>query len=75
MPLYHLYHLNAFSGHIDRAEDFHAFDNVEAIHRLQSGPRLSNMELWCEGRKISRFDAAPHVFQIFQLETLESDKA
>lgn len=68
MPLYHLYHMHAFNGHIETSEDFHASDDVEAVHQIQSRPRTSSLELWSEGRKISRFDAGPNVFQVFQMQ-------
>lgn len=68
MPLYHLYHMHPFSGHIEATEDFHASDDVEAVHRAQRRARKANMELWSEGRKVSRFDADPNVFQVFQTE-------
>lgn len=68
MPLYRLYHLNDFSGHIDRDEEFHASDDVEAIHRVQARPRLANMELWSGGRKVSRFDAVSNVTQGLRAE-------
>lgn len=72
MPLYHLYHLNAYSGHIDQSDGFHASDDVEAIHQVQGRRRRSNMELWSEGRKISRFETAPNVFELYQMEARQA---
>lgn len=66
MPAYRLYRLNRHSGHIDQAEDFHASDDVEAIHRVQARdghPETVAMELWQGGRKVRRFDALPDVFR------------
>ena len=68
MPSYGLSYLNEFTGHIDRAEEFHASDDVEAIHQIQAGPRRSDMELWCAARKICRFEATPNLFQALQVE-------
>ena len=59
MPAYRLYHLDRFSGHIERAETLHAADDVAAIHRIQLRQSPEPMELWCGGRKISRFDGVP----------------
>lgn len=63
MPLFKLYHLDPFTGHIDRAEELHASDSVEAIHSLQNRERPNPVELWVEGRKICHLEpmgAAPH---------------
>jgi hypothetical protein len=64
--------MNAHSGHIDRSDDFHASDDVEAIHQVRGRPCTSNMELWSEGRKISRFEAGPDVFELYQLEARQA---
>lgn len=63
MPYYRLYSLNAHSGHIDKAEEFHASDDVEAIMIVQGREREASMELWQESRKVRRFDASPNMFQ------------
>ena len=59
MPEYRLYHLDRFSGHIERAETLHAADDVAAIHRIQLRQSPEPMELWCGARKVSRFDGTP----------------
>lgn len=63
MPHYRLYRLNAHSGHIDRAEEFHAADDDLAIAHVQEMDRNSNLELWQEGRKVRRFDAPANLIQ------------
>ena len=59
MPDYRLYRLNPNSGHIDGVEEFHSGDDVEAILLVQNRSRRVPVELWCGGRKVTRFDAAP----------------
>jgi hypothetical protein len=59
MPHYRLYFLDPYSGHIERAEDLHAADDVGAIHRIQLRGSPEPMELWCGARKVSRFDGVP----------------
>lgn len=59
MPDYRLYFLDRQSGHIERAETLNAADDVAAIHRIQLRGSPEPMELWCGGRKVSRFDGVP----------------
>lgn len=59
MPWYRLYHLHKHSGHIDRAEDVHAADDVSAIHELQHRVRDHPLELWLGRRKVVHLDAVP----------------
>jgi hypothetical protein len=59
MPDYRLYFLDRFSGHIEGAENFHAADDVAAIHRIQLRGSPEPMELWSGARKVSRFDGVP----------------
>jgi hypothetical protein len=61
MPYYRLYFLNPHSGHIDDAEDFHSCDDVEAICLVNQRKEAVPTELWCGGRKVSRFDALPEM--------------
>jgi hypothetical protein len=63
MPNYLLYYMNPVSGHIDRQELLHAGDDVAAVHMLQSRPFDVPVELWREGRKISRQDGPPSPFR------------
>jgi hypothetical protein len=63
MPNYRLYFLSEFSGHIDRAEDLFAPDDVSAICAVQERDVVAPMELWCGSRKVSRFDAKPLIWQ------------
>ena len=63
MPYYQLYFMNPVSGHIDRQETLHAGDDVAAVHLLQGRPGNVPVELWRDGRKISRQDGAPNPFR------------
>jgi len=56
MPSYRLYHMDPFTGHIDRTEELHAADDVAAIHGLQQQDEEHPRELWRGGRKVARFD-------------------
>ena len=62
MPNYLLYYLNPVSGHIDRRETLHAGDDVAAVHALQGRRFPVPVELWRDGRKISRQDGPPSPF-------------
>jgi hypothetical protein len=61
MPYYRLYFLNPHTGHIERAEDFHSADDVEAICLVNQRSDPVPTELWCGGRKVSRFDVRPEM--------------
>jgi len=63
MPNYLLYFMNPVSGHIDRRETLHAGDDVSAVHVLQGLNHDAPVELWRDGRKISRQDGAPSPFR------------
>ena len=59
MAWYRLYFLNSKSDRIERLAELAAADDDEAI-RLAAGQHGSDpMELWCEGRKICRFESGP----------------
>jgi hypothetical protein len=55
--------MNPVSGHIDRQELLHAGDDVAAVHMLQSRAFAVPVELWREGRKISRQDGPASPFR------------
>jgi hypothetical protein len=59
VPDYRLYFLDPHTGHIDRVEEFHSSDDVEAVCLVGQRTAAVPMELWCGGRKVSRFDAVP----------------
>jgi hypothetical protein len=59
MPSYLLYHMDPFSGHIERTEELHASDDVAAVHGLQRSEADHPRELWRSGRKVARIDALP----------------
>jgi hypothetical protein len=61
MPNYRLYHLDRHTGHIVRADEMFAADDVAAIHELQLRQSDHPLELWREGRKVVRLDALPEV--------------
>jgi len=61
MPNYLLYYMNPISGHIDRRETLHAGDDVAAVHMLQGRHYDVPVELWRDGRKISRQDGPPNI--------------
>ncbi len=56
MPTYRIYFMNSFSGHIMHFQEFEAPDDDAATKicedELSGGP----FELWCNRRKIRRFD-------------------
>ena len=59
MPDYRLYLLDPHSGHINGVEEFHSADDIEAICLSSQREREVPSELWCGGRKITRFDSPP----------------
>ena len=59
MPWYRLYRLDPHTGHIDRAEDLFAANDVAAAHELQQRQSIQPLELWRGGRKVVRLDAVP----------------
>lgn len=59
MPHYRLYHLDPHTGHINKAEDVFAADDVAAIHDLQLQQCDHPRELWQQKRKVARLDATP----------------
>jgi hypothetical protein len=63
MPNYLLYYMNPVSGHIDGQETLHAGDDVAAVHMLQGRDFDVPVELWRDGRKISRQDGPPNPFR------------
>ena len=59
MPSYLLYHMDSYTGHIERTEQIHASDDVAAVHALQQQEEDHPRELWRAGRKVARIDALP----------------
>ena len=57
MPYYRLYHLDPHTGHINRADELFAADDVAAMHDLQQRQSGHPLELWERGRKVGRIDA------------------
>lgn len=68
MPHYLLYYMNPISGHIDRRETLHAGDDVAAVHMLQNRYFEVPVELWRDGRKVSRQDGPPGPLRDYLLE-------
>lgn len=61
MPYYRFYYMNQSSGHIERFEEFETPDDVEAVRTVSPSAGEQPLELWCENRKIQRFEATPLV--------------
>jgi hypothetical protein len=59
MPYYRLYHLDAHTGHIYRADEIFASDDVAAKYDLQQRQCDHPLELWDRGRKVGRVDGLP----------------
>ncbi len=57
MANYNLYFMNVVTGHIDRVHDFEAADHSAAVKLARTEQSPQPMELWCEHRKIQRFEA------------------
>jgi len=57
MPYYRLYHLDPHTGHINRADELFAADDVAAMYDLQQRQSAHPLELWERGRKVGRIDA------------------
>lgn len=64
MSYYRLYFMNTFNGHIERFEEVESEQDVDAVaHALdQQGPLA--MELWCQHRKVARFEAVDLASQL-----------
>ena len=57
MSYYRLYFLHTFSGHIERFQEMEAERDEEAIERALDQQGSLAMELWCQHRKVARFEA------------------
>ncbi len=60
MAHYRLYHLNRFSGHIDRTEMIEAEDDFRAFDIVKARDRDVTVELWQENRKVMRLEGPTH---------------
>ncbi|MDQ8756825.1 hypothetical protein RCO27_11360 [Sphingosinicella sp. LHD-64] len=58
--------MDPHSGHIDRIDQLYAGDDVEAISLARQTKRKVPVEVWRDGRKIVRIDAAPGVWARYQ---------
>jgi hypothetical protein len=58
MPYYRLYYLNRGSGHIDRAEEIDAADDVRAVAIVRERERDTAVELWQQSRKVMRLEGS-----------------
>jgi hypothetical protein len=61
LPYYRLYYLNRDSGHIDRAEEIDAADDVRAVAIVRERERDSAVELWQQARKVLRLEGSTDV--------------
>ena len=58
MSYYRLYFMNPRSGHITAFESIEAADDAAAIAAAERHRGRQPLELWCQGRKVERFEAA-----------------
>ena len=58
MLYYRLYFLSRANGHIERFEEIEAADDGSAVRIARERAGRQPLELWCQGRKVKRFDAA-----------------
>jgi hypothetical protein len=56
MPSYRLYFM-ADNGHIERLHEFEANDDSIAIGEAEQRRDVGPMELWCNARKVKRWDS------------------
>lgn len=59
MTHYRLYFMNPHSGHIERAEHLLARDDGDAISISEALLDGKPMELWRDGRKVTRLEVQP----------------
>lgn len=58
MAYYRLYFLDPRSGHITAFESIEADDDEAATAAAERHRGWQPLELWCQGRKVERFEAA-----------------
>ena len=58
MSYYRLYFMGRRSGHIERFEEIEAADDVAAVRIARKQAGHQPLELWCQARKVKRFDTA-----------------
>lgn len=56
MLYFRLYFMSPRSGHIERFAEFEASDDIAAIALASEHEGHQPLELWCEHRKVKRFD-------------------
>ncbi len=56
MTRYRLYFMSSRNGHIERVEDLLVGDDHEAIAAAKTLVADQPIELWCEHRKVHRFE-------------------
>ena len=59
MPYYRLYFFDGDSPKITAVEELHAADDDAAVALCEAHRGPQPMELWCEARKVSVFEAVP----------------
>ena len=57
MAYYRLYFMDPRNGHISAFESIEAEDDSQAIAAAESRTGWQPLELWCQGRKVERFEA------------------
>lgn len=57
MAYYRLYFMDPRSGHISAFEAIEAEDDETAVRLAEAHLGWQPLELWCQGRKVRRFEA------------------
>ena len=57
MAYYRLYFMDPRSGHISAFESIEADDDEAAVATAEKHQGWQALELWCQGRKVQRFEA------------------
>ena len=57
MAYYRLYFFDRFSGHIDHFREYEAPDDASAVCQAADWRELDAMELWCNRRKVKRWES------------------
>lgn len=74
MPRYQLYRMDPRTGHIEAVETLLAGDDVEASYLAAQRRGAAPLELWRDGKKVVRVDAAPGILARFQAGDLPGDR-
>ena len=64
MSYYRLYFMHSFSGHIERFDEIEAEEDVDAVAQAFDQQGDLAIEVWCEHRKVARFEAVDLASQL-----------